>query len=348
MTDDTLVILMPVFNDWPACRRVLSDLDAALAERGLAAAVLLVDDASTAPMPEQLARQAFGALSRLDVLRLKRNLGHQRAICIGLAHIAANLPCRAVVVMDSDGEDDPRDVPKLLDKCLRECNGEKIVFAERARRSESWCFRAGYLLFRVFHRLLTGRRIRFGNFSVIPRPHLESLVTVSEMWSHYAAAVVCSRQPFCGIPTCRADRADGKSKMNFVALVIHGLSAMSVFSDVVGVRVGIAAALLAVLSMLGIGSVVAVRLLTNLAAPGWATFTAGTLLVVLLQAIMFAAFFSFVILSGRKAVSFMPCRDYIPFVGAVTNIYRTPHPGPVVLGPYGFASPRSTMSVLKP
>ena len=47
-------------------------------------------------------------------------------------------------------------------------------------------------------------RVRVGNFSAIPRRRLESLVAVSELWNHYAAAAFQSRQPYCTIPTQRA------------------------------------------------------------------------------------------------------------------------------------------------
>jgi hypothetical protein len=69
-------------------------------------------------------------------LRLRRNLVHQRTIAIGLAHIG-EYEARDVVVMDSDGEDDPRDVPRLVAR-MQEERG-RSVFAERTRRSESCC-----------------------------------------------------------------------------------------------------------------------------------------------------------------------------------------------------------------
>ena len=74
------------------------------------------------------------AIARVDVLRLRRNVGHQRAIAIGLAFIHAHRPCRAVVVMDADGEDRPSDVPRLLAR-LDAAGDPAIVFAERTRRS---------------------------------------------------------------------------------------------------------------------------------------------------------------------------------------------------------------------
>ena len=72
------------------------------------------------------------------MLRLRRNLGHQRAIAIGLTYIQAQMTTayEAVVVMDGDGEDAPEDVPRLLARLEAE-GGRSIVFAERTRRSES-------------------------------------------------------------------------------------------------------------------------------------------------------------------------------------------------------------------
>jgi hypothetical protein len=318
---NTIVILIPVFDDWAALRKLLASLDNVLNENGLEANVLIIDDASTVPANEGFPGQAFAALGRAEVLGLRRNLGHQRAIAIGLAYLEDKVPCRAVVVMDGDGEDDPADVLRLLEKC-REESWQKIVFAERAKRSESWTFRACYSLYRLLHYLLARRAERVGNFSVIPAARLASLVVVSEMWNHYAAAVFRSRQPLAMVPTRRAKRLDGKSQMNFVNLVTHGLSAISVFGDTVGVRLLVATFVLAVLTLVGLGCVVTVRLATDLAIPGWATFTSGVLLLVLLQAILFFFVFSFVLLSGRQGTGFLPLRDYPYFVGSVTTVYR--------------------------
>jgi glycosyltransferase involved in cell wall biosynthesis len=183
----SLLILMPVFNDWIAARKLLDGLDAALAEQGLDACILVVDDGSTVDNNEAEWRASFRALHRIDILRLRRNVGHQRAIAIGLAYVEEHMRCAAVVVIDSDGEDDPRDVPRLYRRC-RELSGRPIVFAERTIRSESFTFRVFYRLYKAVHFVLTSRRVRVGNFSVIPAARLASLVAVSELWSHYAAA----------------------------------------------------------------------------------------------------------------------------------------------------------------
>lgn len=318
-----IVILMPVYDDWSACGQVLGMLDETLARNSLTASVLIVDDGSTRRWPASFAGGPFQSLERVDVLRLRRNVGHQRAIALGLSYVEANMTCDTVVVMDADGEDDPRDVPRLIERRRQE-PGEKIVFAERTRRSEGIVFCVGYLLFRALHWLLTGRGVRVGNFSAVPRERLAGLVVTPELWSHYAAAVFASRQPHCWTPTHRAKRVDGRSKMNFVALVTHGLTAISVFSDVIGVRMLLASTSLGVLAAAGILCVLAVKVLTPLAIPGWATFSAGLLLLVLLQSLVFAVLFSFVVLHGRNRAAFLPARDYEYFIDRRIALYASP------------------------
>jgi hypothetical protein len=320
--DGSVVILIPLFNDWASFAELVDRLDVVLGEQGLRADVLVVDDGSTiGPSADGVVHRLLSAVRRVDVLGLRRNLGHQRAIAIGLAYVESRLKCDAVVVMDGDGEDAPEDVPRLLARLWEE-GGRTIVFAERSRRSESWSFNVFYALYKLLHVLLVGQRVRVGNFSAVPRLRLSSLVAVSELWNHYAASVVQSRQPWCTIPTRRAKRLRGESAMNFVALVAHGLSAISVYSDVVGVRLLVVATAMAGFALVGLCAAVFTRLATNLAIPGWATYTAGLLLVLLLQSVLLAATFSFVILSGRHGSAFLPVRDYGYYVGEVRTLYE--------------------------
>lgn len=323
--DEPIAILIPTFNDWEALSELLANLDRALAPQGLGVGVLIVDDGSTLPEGEGFAVGEYEAIKRVDVLELRRNLGHQRAIAIGLAFVEECGSCEALVVMDGDGEDDPRDVPRLLAR-LRDEGGEVIVFADRARRSESPTFRLFYALYKILHFWMTGIRVRVGNFSVVPRKRLASLVVVSELWNHYAAASFKSRQPYCTIPTHRAARLRGTSKMNFVNLVIHGLSAISVFSEVVGVRLLVLAIGLVALTLATVGVTLSVRLLTSLAIPDWATSSIGILLVILVQALMMTFLFSFVVLDGRRGSNFLPRRDYAYFVGRVRTAWPKPKP----------------------
>jgi len=327
-----VAVLIPVYNDWAACRLLLPLLDEALAGANRTARVVLIDDGSPQGVPDDFPGRRFGAIARVDVLHLRRNLGHQRAIAIGLSHVWEHVPCEALVLMDSDGEDAPGDVPRLLARFDEE-GGAKIIFAERTRRSESWTFVFFYRLYKLIHLVLAGIRVRVGNFSVLPRRALDSLIVVSELWNHYSAAVFKSQQPFETLPTTRARRLSGRSRMNFVRLVAHGLSAISVFGEVIGVRLLVATLALILVTASGLVASLLVPLATDLPIPAWATSTLGLLTVILVQAVMLSIQFSFIILGGRQGTTFLPCRDYAYFVGSVRKVYpaepaSTPHSRP--------------------
>jgi hypothetical protein len=166
---------------------------------------------------------------------------------------------------------------------------------------------------------LTGIRVRVGNFSVVPCSRLPALVTLPAMWNHYAAAVFHSRLPFMTIPTSRGVRYSGSSKMNYLSLMMHGLHAISVFSDVVAVRL-----LLVVLGLACTCAAVLVPILlqqmwANAAAPAWALYGWGVLLILLLLTV---GCFSVVLnlMSQRNSLDFIPIRDYGYFVADVVRL----------------------------
>jgi glycosyltransferase involved in cell wall biosynthesis len=313
-----LVLLIPVYNDWDCVMHLLPGVDRAVGPIRGAHRVVLVDDGSTEPPPVGLSGLPLEHIARLDVLRLRRNLGHQRALAVGLCHVWEHVACDAVLVMDGDGEDNPADIPRLLDRYAVE-NGRAVVFAERMRRSERMLFRICYHAYRGIHWLLTGISVRVGNFSLLSRPLLGQLVVVPELWNHYAAAVFKARLPHVGVPTRRAPRLHGTSRMNFVALVVHGLSAISVFSDLVGVRALVASAGLLAMGVLGCLGAAVLDIGTGMLTAGDAiVYAMVLLLLVLATALAFMA--CIVTLGTRHAAPFIPLRDCGIFVDSVSPV----------------------------
>lgn len=343
---DEFIVLIPIYNDWEALNLLLPALDKELTTSHMSAEVLIVDDSSSMPPQISITRShEFASIIAIDVLSLRRNLGHQRAIAVGLSYIEGNRPGRSVLVMDGDGEDDPSDVPRLIRECVAK-KMTRIIFAARIRRSESWLFRFFYHLYRLIHYLLTGVKVRVGNFSAVPAISLRRLVAVSELWNHYAAAVYKARLPADGIPTCRGRRLSGSAHMSLVALVVHGLSAMAVFGDRIGVRL-----LIVIGSAMGglsaiIFTVLGVRVLTTLAIPGWATYAIGLLVVMLMQMLLVVLVFAFVILSARDNASIVPSRDYVHFVDSIERIYE-PIDGSVHWRGVGSFRPSDTLEMLR-
>src|SRR5436190_19681145 len=97
------LIVIPVFNDWESLRLLIARLDDSLSTASMRASLLVVDDGST-KAPEALVSHSIKAIDEVRLLTLRRNVGHQRAIAIGLAYAHENLACDEVVVMDADGE----------------------------------------------------------------------------------------------------------------------------------------------------------------------------------------------------------------------------------------------------
>jgi len=316
-----LLILTPVFNDWESLRLLLWEFDEILHENGLTASVLAVDDSSTIMFDKVgFAPENFKAIDNFSILELTRNMGHQRAIALGFSYIHFNIKCDAIIVIDGDGEDDPADIPRLIERCS-ETGFTKMVFARRAERSEGIIFKTFYVVYKLLYRILTGKEIRSGNFSIVPYPLLSRLVCVSEIWNHYSVGVIKAKLPRVEILTNRRERLAGESKMNFVSLVAHGLSAISVYADVVGIRLLLSTMVLIVLSIVGIVITVAVRLTTDAAIPGWATTLTGILFLVALQASALSVFFVFIVLNSRNNISFLPVKDYLPFILRIRKVY---------------------------
>jgi len=140
------------------------------------------------------------------------------------------------------------------------------------------------------------------------------------LWNHYAAAVFRARIPHTSIPLARGKRLAGRSRMNFVSLLVHGLGAISVFSDIVGARLLALTAGAILLTVVLAGIVAGIRLFTDLAVPGWATYVTGMLVIVLAQALIVSLALVFIIVSGRAAPSFLPLRDAAYFIDRVEQV----------------------------
>ena len=316
----SLAILIPNFNDWESLRLLLPLIDRSVQGVEHQFSVIIVDDASTEPMPEDWPGQSFNALDSVEVLHLRSNQGHQRAIALGLYHLHEFTDVEAALVMDGDGEDRPEDVPDLL-RAYVAGEGRDVVFAARTRRMESLGFRLCYRAYRLVHQAMTGVVVQVGNFSVVPRSAMARLMAVPDLWNHYAASVYRARLPRRLVPLPRGRRLAGESKMNFVSLLIHGLSAMSVFSDQVSARLLTAAVGFAFIAMGLMGVTAGIRWFTDLAVPGWATFTVGLLLVLVVQLLSFATLFAFLIASRRSSLNFLLTRDAPYFILGKTTAY---------------------------
>jgi hypothetical protein len=290
-------ILIPSYNDYEVVYQLINKTKKIIDEFKIKCNFLIIDDGST----NENGLDKLNNQEDIKILKLKRNLGHQRAIAVGLAYLYDNLIFDFIIVMDGDGEDDPAYIPKLLNLAI---NTNKIVFASRERRSEGLLFIIFYNIYKFLHFVLTGIKVDIGNFSVIPRNSLKRLTVISEMWNHYAAAVVNAKVDYLTIPTNRAKRISGKTKMNFLSLISHGFSALSVHLDLVLIRAlfffSIPLILLVFLSLIG----------TNY-------LRIYELIVLFFLLFFILLLFTLLNLKNRILTGFILIRDYIYFIDEI-------------------------------
>jgi glycosyltransferase involved in cell wall biosynthesis len=311
---EQITILIPVFNDEESLNKLLAEMAVSLKEfPDSKFSVLAVDDGSAA----NLQIKAPSPFS-LKILHLLRNIGHQKAIAVGLAYIKENLSCDKVLVMDADGEDRPEDAVALLKKSLN--NPGKIIFAKRKSRQEGSGFRLFYRIYKFAFRLLTGKRIAFGNFLVMPKPLLDKVVYYSEIWNHIAGGILKAGLPYSSVITHRGKRYAGNSKMSFHSLLIHGLGSIAVFIDVIASRLLIFSLVLIGFSLLVILAVIGIKTFTDLAIPGWTSSVVSAMLIILLQSFLLSLFTIFLYLSSQSQRKFIPAHHYKDYTGPVETI----------------------------
>jgi hypothetical protein len=271
-----LIVVTPVYEDVEASSRLFKELKAQFEKEVF---VVAVDDGSV-KQPLQINSLKTAKLDGV-ILKLRRNVGHQKAIAIGLGYVADQISSKQfVIVMDSDGEDLPSTIPELLSQL--ENPSVDVVVAQRKSRVETFRFKLFYAIYKRFFSLMTGRAISFGNFMALKRDAVQRLVIMQELSIHLAGAVIASKLRTKPCSIHRGPRYAGQSKMNFVGLVLHGFKALMVFAEDVLVRVGIACGVVAGLSLFA--SVVAITLkIVGIATPGWFSIALGILVLMLMQ-----------------------------------------------------------------
>lgn len=307
------VILMATYNDWLSVEHLLPRIDDELSALGMKCRIVIVDDGSTEPVAFNLKGDGFKAIERVEALLLNGNQGNQRATAIGVAHVAQNEQADYLVVMDSDHEDRPEDIPRLLKACA-ESGDDKIVFAARTKRSEGWLFQVFYRLYQKIFLASTGNNIFMGNFSVIPWSRVRRLAFVAELWNHFPAAILRARLPFISISSERGRRMFGKSQMNVTRLLVHAFSGLAVHADTLSSRLLVASIFLVgfILSILAV--VTGLRLFTDIPITGWTSLVIIGLIMILIQVVSTSSIVLLLISSQRLQPRLIPARDFQQFL----------------------------------
>jgi hypothetical protein len=214
--------------------------------------------------------------------------------------------------MDADGDDQPADAVKLLDAA--EKNPSKIIVGWRALRQENALRKFLYKTYLFFFGILTGQSVRFGNFSVLPFNAIKHLVFKADTWLHYPGGIIKSKFPYVSIPTEKGKRYHGQSKMSLLSLFYHGVSALAAFIDIIAIRLLVASGMAIGVSLLGLFTILIIKLTTDLAIPGWASILGSSIIMIILISFLIALFLLFTFLSSQSYRKLIPAIHYKEFI----------------------------------
>ena len=218
------IFLLPLYNDWKSVQKLIGEINNQIKKVKKKALILIIDDNST--KTEKLNIKAFRYIKNIKILSLRKNLGSQKAIAVGLKYLNSKKQKSIITILDSDGEDDSSQIAHMIKKA--ELNPDFVIVSCRTKRGEGIIFSWFYILHKFLTFIFTFKWINFGNYSSFDSKNLSNILKNNNTWLAYSSAVADN----CNIKkvyAARKKRFFGKSKLSLFGLFLHSLRVMSVF-----------------------------------------------------------------------------------------------------------------------
>jgi len=225
-------ILIPVYNDWQSVSKLIDEINNLSIDQEFQISIIVVNDASNHDRQDE--EKTLENIQSIKILNMKKNQGHARCIATGLKYIHEKEDYDYVIPMDGDGEDRPEEIKEFINQ-IKNSNSKPIV-GERIKRSENLIFKICYQIHKLITLTFTGKSIKFGNFTCLPKITVEKMVNEKATWNSFSGSLSKIEKDFLSIPSARGTRYFGPSKMSFYNLLKHSLSIISVFRSTVLIR----------------------------------------------------------------------------------------------------------------
>ena len=225
-------ILIPVYNDWQSVFELLVKINASLVNQDDEISIIIVNDASNHDRENKEIN--LENINSIKIINMKINQGHARCIATGLKYIYEKEDFDYVIPMDGDGEDRPEEISEFITQVKKSDN--KAIVGERIKRSENLTFKICYIMHKLITLTFTGKVIKYGNFTCLPKVVVEKMINEKATWNSFSGSLRKIENDLISIPSVRGTRYFGPSKMSFFNLLKHSLSIISVFRQAVLIR----------------------------------------------------------------------------------------------------------------
>jgi dolichol-phosphate mannosyltransferase len=211
-------IVVPVFNEEENLPILQTELRAALG--GLDHEIIFVDDGSTDRSADKIEQAP-----NIRVLRFEKNAGQSAALYAGIKAARG----QTIVMIDSDLQNDPADIPRLLAEISR---GADLVCGYRAQRKDKFAKRVTSRIANFVRSRFTKDYVRDTGCTLKAMRHecAEALVPFRGMHRFIPALVRGAGYQLIEIPVNHRPRRFGQTKYGF------GSRAVRATMDMFGVR----------------------------------------------------------------------------------------------------------------
>lgn len=218
-----IYIVLPTYNDWRSLNKLLFEINQNFTKK---INILIVDDCST--KKNIINFKNFNNFKSITIIKNKKNLGSQKSIAVGLAFLEKLKKNFYIVVMDSDGEDNPLSIKKML--ILANKNKNYVVVSNRKKRRENLFFKTLYKLHLTILFIFTGVWLSYGNFSCFHKKNLTKILKKNYIWLAFSAALQKNAY-IIKMNDSKNKRYFDKSKLSYYDLIEHSFKIFSVFSN---------------------------------------------------------------------------------------------------------------------
>jgi len=225
-------ILIPIYNDWKSAFKLLDNIDLQVNDLKHEFSIIIVNDCSTEVRP--INDFNFNNLKSIKIINMKENRGHARCNATGLKYINEKEDYDYIILMDGDGEDRPEEIRLMIEK-IKEYP-DKVITANRVKRSEGFVFKLCYFVHKYLTLVFTGQTIKYGNYTCLPKSAVNTMVNEPATWSSFSGSLSKIAKDKKSIPSERGTRYFGPSKMSFINLLKHSLSIIAVFKNTLLIR----------------------------------------------------------------------------------------------------------------
>jgi polyisoprenyl-phosphate glycosyltransferase len=272
----TVDLVIPVLNEAGVIEQTFSKICEIIDSLPYSFHIYFVDDGSSDGTNESLAVLADGD-TRISILTLARNFGHQAALTAGLDASSADF----VITMDGDGQHPAEMIPQMIGLFEQ---GYDVIQAQRIENDQSFSFKqtSSSSFYSLINRL-SGTRMVPGaaDFRGMSRQAVDALKSMPEYHRFLRGMIAWMGYRSVILPYHEQSRVAGKSKFSFGRMFRLAMDAVFSFSLVplyIGMTVGGFLLCLAAIQIVYVLSFWFTGRMSEL-EPGWASLMAGILVI---------------------------------------------------------------------